>query len=778
MEPHVPAPPPAPDPGDRLPAVTAFLSSLLKLVRILRLYPAGHPLIATATAELRGARAALDETTHIAVDHRTGSLVLDGTRVVPLPRSLGLLDKLLIEQKADVLAISGAAGETEIVSLAARLARPEDPAAADRDRDDRHPGVQLVAAGVMPVLDPALAAAVAAPFSLARLLAAAFPFRTPTASVPIPFQAWACPSLDGSSSALEQVHDVAQTLHRDPAGLARRVIAAAGERLAGAENDAPEDLLRALAHGLERLVLARLDEDGGGLAEARDTVNRVVAPLAPGFLRRLLPTGSDGASRADRLLQHFSPPTRIRLLKAAVRDGGLDRTEFSRLLEALTADAADEENLLTLLSQELDRDTAPAAEREPWLAVIGSSCPRRRRRAVVLLLAGDAETAARVQAALEEHGLTVHVLSNGARLVGEVERLAPDVVILDPQQRGTPGLPLIAALRRAGSRRRAVPLVVFTHEESFRHDFEVMSYPGCRFLLADEGLDRLRACLDEMLAAEPPPVSTAGRPVPSNYRPASEIARGHLYVPRFEILTFFEPGTGETTTFLDIVPLTASRTVMLLADGFRPDDGRDDTAVAVRAAMRELMDSGAEPRALIDALNTLFHEHFAGRPLITAHAVLVDSERPAITSCLAGGVRPIRIDALGDSEEIALPTGIVLGFSPAGVFKHTLQERVLPVGAGDSVLIFSHGLARTLGEGEEQRAFRRIRREMALAYHETRAPASPLLLARDRIAAAVQGAGEAATDRAAIWIRNLERRAPSRPTTRRRPAPARRTAAP
>jgi serine phosphatase RsbU (regulator of sigma subunit) len=194
------------------------------------------------------------------------------------------------------------------------------------------------------------------------------------------------------------------------------------------------------------------------------------------------------------------------------------------------------------------------------------------------------------------------------------------------------------------------------------------------------------------------------------------------------------------------------QTCILVADGFPlPEDER--SCGEIHESLRRMMASSAKPHLLLEDLNALVWRQFSKRPLIAAQALLLDSRQGTVTACRAGGGKPLKINARGDTDQIALPSAIVIGFSRGSAFEATLNEMPLPIEENDTLLVYSAGITDALGGGNETRAFEAIQRETALAYREDRPTGSPLPNVVQRISDRLYEGG--ARDRAAIWIRCL-----------------------
>jgi len=754
-----------------------FFGCLLKVIRFLKLYPNDHPFISRSLDELHGLwdfiRSSQGE---FAFESRTGSIFAGGSEVAHAPRALRPLKRMLEDKSVDGLAIDHSTEFEEFRDLANLLARPrEEVVEKNRIKPVHLVGLKGIRLSIGRRPTPADGAALAPPSLPARrpglsgllLRALSRPF-DPDAVTDDPITRHI---LDRTPIPADEL-DVVQWLEHRPDDLARAVTVAVNRLLMGSENPAAEDLLSAFAHTLEPLVAARLDAEPGGFGSMEDTVHAVMARFDPGFVRRMLPDGPGGRPVIAPLLRRFAASLKLRVLEGTLLDEGLDEGGFRHMLEAVCIDEEEEIDLLSRLAKAVARDERFKGCFTRVARILRPGPGVRQRRNTVLVLDPDSESNRQIQSDLEPSGIELHLLGEGERLLGEIQRIQPDVVVVEPKLRGVQGLHLISQLRRAGGSGDPVPLVVFTETAAFEHEFEIQTYPGCRFVSKVDGTRRLREVVEEILKQRGRSEDSRRPLAAVDLRPSREVANRHFFLPRFEILTYHAPAESGSTTFFDVVPVSETQTCILMADGFHvsPDER---TSAGIREGLRCLMAAGTDPRLLLRDLNSLFWKHLGGRPLIAAQALLLDSLHGTVTACLAGGDKPLKISALGDTDRIALPSGIVLGFSRGVAFESTLKEMLLPVGGNEALLVYSTGMIDALGSGDPKRAFAAIRRETAIAYHDNRAASSPLPGVVQRLSARLHASEGEARDRAAIWIRCLPTSHVQKSTIAEIPAPSR-----
>ena len=763
MEFHPDQEPMPPEGRDTHVQVMEFLTCFLKVVRFLKLYPSMHPFISRAFEDLRVCRrntraSRLD----LGFDAQTGSVLVDGIEAFRSPNSLHSLQTYLAEKRIEGFAISRETEFSELRDLAVLLSRPREEVLENNALKPIHvislKGIRLVRSWIPASGDAndSLGPGSGARSRLSRILDRALPDGISSSNAPdnkvVGFLLE--PQEDAAGAGPE--FDIGSSLHDQPDFLAQGVAQAVNQILMGAENPSTQELLSAFSYCLEKLVTALLDKEGGGYRNTETAMRRILAPFDREFTREMLPEGPDGQVKLDRLFHRFSSSLKLRVLKEELVDEALDHGTFRSMLDTFTSSEEEEDDLLNALTRSISEDRRFETSFDRVSRVIGLGPRTQRRRGVVLALEPHPDEGHRLRLRLQHEDLEIHLLTDVEKLLGEVERLNPDVILMNPRLRGIQGVQLISRLRRSSNRTRPVPLILYSEDDTFQHDFEVVAYPDHHYILKKEGDAEVIRCINQILKASTsfdtraPAVSRGG------YRPTRNIANQHFFVANFEILTFHQSASLENMIFFDIIPLDDFRTGILLAEGFRKGVADEQVCTDIRKQMRALLASSASPRKLISDLNALFYEKFRGKPLITAQALVLDSHLGSLTSCLAGGMKPLRLSATGAVEEIELPSGIVLGFSRSQVFEASLRERRLPVAAGDTVLIPSYSLATALGNGQETQALPEIRHEVARAFLENPDSSSPLLKAQDRLAARISGKATVPMDRAAIWIRCLQ----------------------
>lgn len=686
--------------------VLDFFTCLLKAVRFLRLYPSAHPLIARAFDELEARWQTANTGRHrIGFESRNGSVYADRTELFHAPRSIEPLKKILEEKQIDAIWVTPATPFSELRDLVELLAQTNDDLFR---RDDFDPNrlvglrnVHIARGSSMPVggapEPPGAAGTVSIPRALLNALAASL---TPEA-------------LQARLGA-DSVTRVAQSLVDgavEPASIPRDAqpnlltyaMLAAVHRLVPERTDpgteaGSEALGHAFAHVLEQLVDQRLD--GKGYDRARALVLELLDPFDAQFVHRLIPPNDDGDPDPDHMLRRFSPSLKVDILEGEL-EARVERALIERLARTL---ARDDDELSELLgSIELPPEPAPAPPPEP-------DETSDRRRATILVVDPTPDDGIALRRALAEEHADVHLLLDPGRFATAMDQLHPDVVVIEPKMRDVSGLELIAELRRTGGD-YPVPLVVYTSEESFRHDFEIGTYPNARYALKSEGPARVVEHVHQLMSEHEP------APRPANacgdlLRPASDLENRALTVPGFDVWTMHAPGDGAQTVFYEVHRIDEHRTAIVFAGGFRGTDGPGNAKT--RARLRKALAEDEAPSDLLSAINDVLHTAYDAPPLVAAIALMLDGSTGRIDCALAGAPRPIRRHNAVDTTTVDVASGIMLGFSQRQIFDASLEPRTIELPDGDTLLVHSRSFVESAGAGDEKRGAAELRREVAL----------------------------------------------------------------
>jgi serine phosphatase RsbU (regulator of sigma subunit) len=160
------------------------------------------------------------------------------------------------------------------------------------------------------------------------------------------------------------------------------------------------------------------------------------------------------------------------------------------------------------------------------------------------------------------------------------------------------------------------------------------------------------------------------------------------HAPHFEVAAHYSP-SGRTEVggdFYDAVPLDDGRVAFFVGDVM----GRGVAAAAamaqMRAAVRAYIAVDPSPRAVLDRLDRMLHQ-YGTEQLVTLLCGLADPGRGELVVANAGHPPAVVLRRSGEREQLPAADG-----PPLAVAESPRQERVLPFGDGDLVLVFTDGL--------------------------------------------------------------------------------------
>lgn len=115
----------------------------------------------------------------------------------------------------------------------------------------------------------------------------------------------------------------------------------------------------------------------------------------------------------------------------------------------------------------------------------------------ILIIDDDPEITETVSFALEQHGHTVTVASDGNQGLALYEAKNPDLVILDMMMPKRSGFLVLESLRRSGG--TLVPVIMITANEGHRHQAYAELLGVSRYLHKPFAMDALLVAVDELL---------------------------------------------------------------------------------------------------------------------------------------------------------------------------------------------------------------------------------------------------------------------------------------
>jgi len=234
------------------------------------------------------------------------------------------------------------------------------------------------------------------------------------------------------------------------------------------------------------------------------TADHIAAAARAGGMRTLFDSGMRhvllGETSIEELLRVTEPPREDHVPAA----GPPHPPEVERRAARRPARAADEDDGRTVRAAEpASRMAAPIIELSPAFELLDDLPPARTevtRKGAMVLLVDDEDQLRRVMRdLLQRQGYTVVEARDGAQALDEVDRHAPDIVILDLNLPGVDGYSVLSQLRSRQATRQ-LPVIVLTAKGDEDNEVRVLELGADDFLTKPFRAKALAARLESALS--------------------------------------------------------------------------------------------------------------------------------------------------------------------------------------------------------------------------------------------------------------------------------------
>ena len=123
----------------------------------------------------------------------------------------------------------------------------------------------------------------------------------------------------------------------------------------------------------------------------------------------------------------------------------------------------------------------------------------------VLLVDDDNDILISMQAAFEPTGATVETANNGNKAVESIEKVHPDLIILDMMLPGRSGFLVLEKVKAKKPRNQKPFVIMITGNQGKRHQMYAESLGANEYFTKPVKLDKLMATAEKLLA--PPPAA-------------------------------------------------------------------------------------------------------------------------------------------------------------------------------------------------------------------------------------------------------------------------------
>lgn len=178
-------------------------------------------------------------------------------------------------------------------------------------------------------------------------------------------------------------------------------------------------------------------------------------------------------------------------------------------------------------------------------------------------------------------------------------------------------------------------------------------------------------------------------------------------IPGLQIAFRYEPALQVGGDVLDIVPLGDGRALLLVADAVGHGVQAALVMSVAKAALNSAVESDPSPGSVLAAVNKVLARLFEDR-FVTAACCLIDSRSRRAELSLAGHMPPLWLKA--EVNQIVQEGPACL---PLGVDEHAEYQTVpISLGAGDTLVFFTDGIAEAFDPAESQYGLQRLKSQV------------------------------------------------------------------
>lgn len=170
--------------------------------------------------------------------------------------------------------------------------------------------------------------------------------------------------------------------------------------------------------------------------------------------------------------------------------------------------------------------------------------------------------------------------------------------------------------------------------------------------------------------------------------------------PGFEFDGVCEPALEVGGDYFDFFPIDNNRLGIVIADVSGKGTSASFYMAEIKGMMSTLVSIYESPKRLLEALNKRLFNSLDRKVFATMIYGILDVSRRTFTFVRAGHDSLLYLSANGECELIT-PAGIGLGLDSGDLFANNLEELVLPIKKGDSLLLFTDGITESMNHERE-----------------------------------------------------------------------------
>ena len=186
----------------------------------------------------------------------------------------------------------------------------------------------------------------------------------------------------------------------------------------------------------------------------------------------------------------------------------------------------------------------------------------------------------------------------------------------------------------------------------------------------------------------------------------SLLPQGPLTMPGLSVTAVCVPAREVGGDYYDFFPLGDERLGVLIADV----SGKGTSAALYMAELKGLVLSLSQihssPRELLMSANRIISNNLDARSFITMTYAIVDVRAKTMTYARAGHTPLMFVPGAGNrvrSAQVFVPEGMVVGLKldEGQMFDRFLEERTVPIGAGDLYCFFTDGISEAMNAADD-----------------------------------------------------------------------------
>ncbi|MCZ8156649.1 MAG: PP2C family protein-serine/threonine phosphatase [Leptospira sp.] len=155
------------------------------------------------------------------------------------------------------------------------------------------------------------------------------------------------------------------------------------------------------------------------------------------------------------------------------------------------------------------------------------------------------------------------------------------------------------------------------------------------------------------------------------------------------------PAVGISGDYLDIIPISNTKIIILLGDVAGHGLGTGFLVSAIKGIVREHLRNGTSLEGLFKEINSFFRARYKGSEFMTLLGGLIDSESKTFTFINAGHLALLQMDPSGQLITHAKTQRVL------GILETDYQSQQLQLKSGTKLFLFTDGITETFGKNDE-----------------------------------------------------------------------------